>query len=218
MRRIVFQSQKNACAHKMLSFGVVPVFGSAASFFPVIFGKLWTTSMTKTSIHLDLFQTEFDETFSRVKKALQTTPDLLEIDLIGKGNVMSPDDTLVLYYFVKERDPKTKILVNCRTSLMGAHILLLLMADYRTVRKGTTLWFDDPARLGEEDYISKLKEIRYTQAKLQTYYDYLHVCALASEYLPLEEIVDRRFPLERLADYGLLYTAAQEKTFEKLFS
>ena len=89
------------------------------------------------------------ERIARLEALLARKPRVLQIDLIGPGEI--PADVALLFRSVlMSRSPKTRLVTRARSSLQGGSVLVWLLGEHRIIRDDARLFFRR-ADLPEED-------------------------------------------------------------------
>src|SRR5262245_20700460 len=88
------------------------------------------------------------ERIKRLEKALARKPRTLQIEMIGAGEIPA-DFALLMRSVLMQRSPKTRLIMNARSSLQGAAVLVWLLGDERMIRDDARLYFR--AANGEEE-------------------------------------------------------------------
>jgi len=176
----------------------------------------------KLEVSVNLQQDGDWEIYSRIKKALEKSPKLLELELCGLGHV-SQDCCLAIYELLKNRPASVRLEVKVLSSLYDGSLLFLLPANKVTVRPHCWVQIDNLQRLEEHDWseredpfgrstISPIKKPTFVS-------DYQSVWNILSESLDCESIADKRVPLtDLLSDFGLLDSDKFSQELEKLVS
>jgi len=150
------------------------------------------------------------ERIARLEALLARKPRVLQIDLIGSGEIPA-DAALLIRSVLMSRSPKTHVITNARSSLHGGSVLVWLLGDSRIIREDAKLFFRR-ANLPEEDEEKKDKvwtgeepnpwdtssEIEPEEG------DYARVLQLINEFLPVKELVGRLIEVPVLRQFGLV--------------
>ena len=164
--------------------------------------KLQLTISWSNSYYLDWL--------SKLEKVLRKKPRTVQIDIIGTGEI-SADTALMIRAALMERSPRTRIVMNARSSLQGASVLLWLLGDSRTIRDDARVFFrradlpDDAEvdpngdwKAQEPKYRDSVNEIDPDEG------DYARVLQLINEFLPVEEFAGRLIGVPVLKQFGLV--------------
>jgi hypothetical protein len=150
------------------------------------------------------------ERIARLEALLARKPRLLQIDLIGVGEVPA-DAALLIRSVLMSRWPKTRVITRARSSLQGGSVLVWLLGDSRIIRDDARLFFRR-VNLPVEDEKEKDKawnddepnpwdsssEIEPEEG------DYARVLQLINEFLPVKELVGRLIEVPVLRQFGLV--------------
>jgi hypothetical protein len=150
------------------------------------------------------------ERVARLEAVLARQPRLLEIDLIGVGEIPA-DSALLIRSVLRGRSPGTRLITRARSSLQGGSVLVWLQGDDRFIRDDARVYFRR-ADLPEEDEpgqrkVWKERELRYAYAGSEIdpeEGDYARVLELINEFLPVKELVGRLIELPVLRQFGLV--------------
>jgi len=150
------------------------------------------------------------ERIARLEALLARKPRVLQIDLIGSGEIPA-DAALLIRSVLMSRSPKTRVITHARSSLHGGSVLVWLLGDSRIIRDDARLFFRR-ANLPVEDEEEKDKvwkddepnpwdsssEIDPEEG------DYARVLQLINEFLPVKELVGRLIEVPVLRQFGLV--------------
>ena len=165
--------------------------------------KLQLTITYRQSYYIDLL--------ARLEKLLRRKPCSLCIDMIGIGEIPA-DAALLIRSALITRDRKTRLIINARSSLQGASVLIWLLGDVRSIREDALLYFRHTT-LSEQQQAEQLEVLNYTAPKYRDSYsdpedpeewDYLRVLQLINEYLPVKELAGRPIGGALLRQFGLI--------------
>jgi len=150
------------------------------------------------------------ERIARLEALLARKPRVIQIDLIGAGEIPA-DAALLIRSILMGRSPKTRLVTHARSSLHGGSVLVWLLGDSRIIRDDARLFFRR-ANLPEEDEEKNDKgwnddepnpwdassEIEPEEG------DYARVLQLINEFLPVKELVGRLIEVPVLRQFGLV--------------
>ena len=150
------------------------------------------------------------ERIARLESLLARKPRVLQIDLIGPGEIPA-DVALLIRSVLMSRSPKTRLITHARSSLQGGSALVWLLGDSRIIRDDARLFFRR-ANLPEEDEEKKEKAWKDEEPnpwELSSEIepeegDYARVLQLINEYLPVKELVGRLIEVPVLRQFGLV--------------
>jgi hypothetical protein len=148
------------------------------------------------------------EWISELEAALAKRPGILNIDLIGQGEVPA-DSALLIRSILMARSPKTKLITNARSSLQGGSILVWLLGDERIIRDDARLYFRsvDVSDDEDENDVWKPSEPKYRDSFSEIDpedSDYARVLQIINEYLPVKELAGRIIRVPVLKQFGLV--------------
>ena len=183
--------------------------------------KTSTVATRRHEITLDL-QDSGSSLYLKLKKALESRPSVLSVELISLSNV--PQDTcLSIYELLVNRNPAIRYEVSIQTSLYDGSILIALPANQITVRRNAWLQIDDLVRLQSKDW-SEDEDMfgrrRFASIQTPTFVtDYEAVWREMSQYIDCKSIADKRVPLkDLLGEFGLLQSENIDLKLQELFS
>ena len=165
-------------------------------------------------------QFSHDEIYTNLKEAISKKPSVLEIDLVGLGN-LPQDLCLSLWYLLTSKDPKTHLVVCCNGNLIDGEVLVLLAADERRIRPRT--WMEisslkkyEAMDFSRRNWSSKQFGSQHDEPFFIT--DYRNVFEIMNRYLPCELLSKGRVDIEStFKEYGLLNNQEEEQDFQSLF-
>jgi hypothetical protein len=149
------------------------------------------------------------EWISELETALAKRPGILNIDLIGQGEVPA-DSALLIRSVLMKRSPKTRLVTNARSSLQGGSVLVWLLGDERIIRDDARLYFrsvDLPEEEDVEGNAWKATEPKYRDSFSEIDpedYDYARVLQVINEYLPVKELAGRVIRVPVLKQFCLV--------------
>jgi hypothetical protein len=89
------------------------------------------------------------ERVAKLETVLARRPRVLQIDLIGVGEILA-DFALIFRSALMKRSPRTRIVTNACSSLQGGSVLVWLMSETRIICEDAKVFFRK-ANLPEED-------------------------------------------------------------------
>jgi len=149
------------------------------------------------------------EWISELEAALAKRPGILQIELIGQGEVPA-DSALLIRAILMARSPKTKLVTNARSSLQGGSVLVWLLGDERIIRNDARLYFrsvDLPEEAEADGNAWKPSEPKYRDSFSEfdpDDYDYAQVLQVINEFLPVKELAGRIIRVSLLKQFGLV--------------
>lgn len=147
---------------------------------------------------------------ARLEAALARKPRLLQIDLVGVGEIPA-DSALLIRSVLVRRNANTRIIMNARSSLQGGSVLLWLLGDTRLIRDDARVYFRpvDLSEIKKPDETEPWKEDKLLYWDSPTGIDpeegdYARVLQLINEYLPVKELAGRLIEVPVLRQFGLV--------------
>jgi hypothetical protein len=149
------------------------------------------------------------ERVARLEAALARKPRVLQINLIGTGEI-PPDAALLFRSILLARWPRTQIITNARSSLQNGSVLVWLLGDRRLIRDDARLFFrrtslsedDEPERnevwKDEPKFCDSFSEVDPEEG------DYARVLQCINEFLPVKELAGRLIGVPVLRQFGLV--------------
>lgn len=149
------------------------------------------------------------ERIARLEAALARKPRVLQIDLVGVGEIPA-DSALLIRSVLLNRSPKTRLITNARSSLQNGSVLVWLLGDSRLIRDDARLFFrratlseDDDAKQDDEwkdepEFCDSFSEIDPEEG------DYARVLQCINEFLPVKELAGRLIEMPVLRQFGLV--------------
>lgn len=152
------------------------------------------------------------ERVAQLERALARKPLVLQVDLIGVGEIPA-DSALLIRSILLARSPRTQIITNARSSLHNGSVLVWLMGDRRIIRDDARIFFRR-ATLPEEDNEPAKDENKWSddEPKFCDSYseiepeegDHARMLQCINEFLPVKELVGRLIEVPVLRQFGLL--------------
>ena len=150
------------------------------------------------------------ERIARLEAALARKPRVLQIDMIGVGEVPA-DAALLIRSVLMSRSPRTRVITRARSSLQGGSVLVWLLGDSRIIRDDAKLFFrraqlpeDHEARPEEKGNVDEPNPWELTSEIDPEEGDYARVLQLINEFLPVKELVGRLVEVPVLRQFGLV--------------
>lgn len=147
---------------------------------------------------------------ARLEKALARKPRLLQIDMVGVGEIPA-DSALLIRSVLTGRSPETRIITRARSSLQGGSVLVWLLGDRRIIRDDARLYFRRANLSGSEaadqDEVWKDDEPKFWDWSSEIdpeEGDYARVLELINEFLPVKELAGRFVEVPVLRQFGLV--------------
>lgn len=173
---------------------------------------------SKIEVQLNLESDSSVELYTKVKNAVKKSPKVIAIEIIGIGHI-SQDIVLAIWELVQEaKKSGVRFTSAAKSSLYDGSVLLLLLGDAISVRSTAFFQIDSLERLKNNDWSDdeSRKSMPINEPAWVT--NYREVFKIMNQFLPVEELADKRVPMIKLQEYGLLNDEKQEKSFQDLFS
>jgi hypothetical protein len=149
------------------------------------------------------------EWVANLEKILRRKPKTVRVSIVGDGGV-PPDAALIIRAAFLARAPKTRIIMNARSSLQGGSVMLWLMGDTRVIRDDAKVYFR-PAELPDEIEVDPNGEWKAETKYADSFSDfdpeegdYARVLQIIDEYLPMKEFAGRLIGVSVLKQFGLV--------------
>ena len=150
------------------------------------------------------------ERIARLEALLARKPRVLQIDMVGVGEVPA-DAALLIRSVLMNRSLKTRVVTRARSSLQGGSVLVWLLGDTRLIRDDAKLFFrraNLPAE-NEEEKVTAWKDDEPNPWTPSPEVDpeegdYARVLQLINEFLPVKELVGRLIEVPVLRQFGLV--------------
>jgi hypothetical protein len=177
-------------------------------------------SNNRIKVLLNIARDSEESIIRKVEDALESKPRELEIIIQHRGSI-EQDTVLILWEILSNRDKRTHLKVNVRSSITDGLLLLVLMADSRVIRKHTHVMLEDPKLVTEPDFERHESE-RFAfysspSSKDAFSHDYLKVVELMNQYVEVSKVCGKRYDLEELLrEYLLFPSVEEEESFKRL--
>lgn len=163
------------------------------------------------------------ERIATLEAALSRKPRLLQIDMVGVGEIPA-DSALLIRSVLIGRSPKTRLITNARSSLQGGSVLLWLLGDSRIIRDDARLYFRR-ANLSEngeaeQNEVWKDDEPKFYDSSSEIdpeEGDYVRVLQLINEFLPVKELAGRLIEVPVLRQFGLVENEKVDQLLATVF-
>jgi hypothetical protein len=160
------------------------------------------------------------ERIARLESALAKKPRVLQIDLIGVGEILA-DFALIIRSVLVKRSSTIRVVTNACSSLQGGSVLVWLMGETRLIREDAKVFFRK-ANLPEEDDEPEWKDKElslWDSSDLDPEEgDYARVLQLINEFLPVKEMAGRLVSVPELKQFGLVENQKLDALLETAFS
>jgi hypothetical protein len=179
------------------------------------------TFNNKIKVLLNIARDSDEYIIHKIEEALESKPREIEIIIQHRGSI-EQDTVLILWEILINRDKRTHLKVNVRSSITDGVLLLVLMADSRVIRPHCHVMLEDPKLVTEPDFERHESE-RFSfypssSSKDSFGHDYLKVVELMNQYIEVSNICGKRYDLkELLKEYFLFPTVEEEERYIQLF-
>lgn len=150
------------------------------------------------------------ERISELEAALARKPRVLQIDMVGVGEIPA-DSALLIRSVLLARSSRTHIITNARSSLQNGSVLVWLLGDTRLIRDDARLFFrratlseddepkhEDDWKHDEPDFCDSFSELDPEEG------DYARVLQCINQFLPVKELAGRLIEMPVLRQFGLV--------------
>ncbi len=158
------------------------------------------------------------EIYLSVRNVLEKRPKSFRWEIFGFCG-QTPDTCLLMWDLLKSRDPSTRLVVDAKTSLIDAQLLYVLAADEFLFSPSRCFRFCSSERY--EALMAKAK--RFDSQFIEKVgenpcvFEYRKFLEILDQYLPVDALADKIWPLEKLKDFGLGLTKSEVESFRALF-
>ena len=150
------------------------------------------------------------EWVAKLEKVLRDKPRTIEIDIVGTGEVPA-DGALMIRSALMKRSPRTRIVMNARSSLQGGGVMVWLLGDKRTIRDDAQAFFRR-ADLPDDAVVDPNADWKALEPKYRDSFseidpdegDYARVLQVINEYLPVREFTGKIITVAVLKQFGLI--------------
>ncbi len=159
-------------------------------------------SQLKLLIKLRSWGGFIDEAY-QLESLLAKKPKQLHIEFVGSGEIPA-DTALLMRSMILKRSPRTRIVTNARSSLLGPTVLIWLLGDTRHIREDAQLRFRPAGPFAPDDAPVAWKD-RCTcdECEIEEL-DYLRVLRAINEFLPAKELAGQPIEISVLRQFGLV--------------
>jgi hypothetical protein len=163
------------------------------------------------------------ERIAQLEAALARKPRVLQIDMIGVGEIPA-DSALLIRSVLLARSSKTHVIINSRSSLQNGSVLVWLLGDTRLIRDDARLFFRR-ATLAEDDDVKQEDDWKDEPEFCDSFSeidpeegDYARVLQCINEFLPVKELAGRLIEMPVLCQFGLIQNERVDSFLSKVFS
>jgi len=160
---------------------------------------------SKLLLKLRLWGSYIDEAY-QLEKLLARKPSLLQIEFVGSGEIPA-DSALLMRSMIFKRSPRTRIITNARSSLLGATALIWLLGDKRSIREDARLHFRPAGPFVVSEVSTGWKDRSFFHDEDMEEEDYIRVLHAINEFLPVKELAGRPVEVSVLKEFGLIDNA-----------
>lgn len=171
-------------------------------------------SKTKAGIHrftlnlLHYGNTYYLERVAELERAVARKPHLLQVDLIGEGEI-SAEWAMLIQELLLSRSSQTRLITNARSSLKNGSVLVWLLGDERRLAAHAQVFFRK-ATVSEEPESTTAKvwneeELKYSEPESDP--DEVAQAWLLqriNEYLPVKDLAGKVVDAATLRQFGLV--------------
>ncbi len=150
------------------------------------------------------------EWVAKLERILKEKPRTIEVEIIGAGEIPA-DPALLIRAALLERSPKTRIIMNARSSLQNGTAMIWLLGDQRAIRDDAKLFFRR-ADLPDDAEVDPNGDWRSHEHKYHDSFsaidpdegDHARVLQVINEFLPVKEFAGRLLSVAVLKQFGLV--------------
>lgn len=147
---------------------------------------------------------------ANLEKLLRKRPRTVRIEIIGSGEV-SADDALLIREALLKRSPRTRIVMNARSTLQNGSVMIWLLGDVRTIRDDAKIFFRR-ADLPDDAEVDPNADLKTYEPNYRDSYseidpdegDHARVLQIINEFLPVKEFSGRLLGVAVLKQFGLV--------------
>ena len=156
-----------------------------------------------------------DEAY-QLESMLARRPAQLQIELVGPGEIPA-DTALLMRSMILKRSPRTRIVTNARSSLLGATALIWLLGDKRHIRADARLQFRPAGPFEADNVLTSWRDKSLFDSDEMEEDDYIRVLHAINEFLPVMELAGRPVELSVLKEFGLTESEAVDSRLAAAF-
>jgi hypothetical protein len=152
----------------------------------------------------------------QLESLLAKKPKQLQIEFVGSGEIPA-DTALLMRSMILKRSPKTRIVTNARSSLIGPTVLIWLLGDTRHLREDAQLRFRPAGAFCPDDAPVAWKD-RCTcdECEIEEQ-NYIRVLQAINEFLPAKELAGQPIEISVLKQFGLVENEKVDKFLAAAF-
>jgi hypothetical protein len=161
---------------------------------------------------------------ANLEKLLRKRPRTVRIEIIGSGEIEA-DAALRIREALLTRSPRTRVIMNARSTLQNGSVMIWLLGDERTIRDDAKIFFRR-ADLPEDAEVDPNSDWRNLEATYRDSYseidpdeaDHARVLQIIDEFLPVKEFAGRIISVAVLKQFGLIENARVDNFLAGAFS
>lgn len=147
---------------------------------------------------------------ANLEKLLRKRPRTIRIEIVGSGEIEA-DAALRIREALLTRSPRTRVIMNARSTLQNGSVMIWLLGDQRTIRDDAKIFFRR-ADLPEDAEVDPNSDWRTLEATYRDSYseidpdeaDHARVLQIINEFLPVKEFAGRLLGVAVLKQFGLV--------------
>jgi hypothetical protein len=157
---------------------------------------------SKLLIKLSSWNSYIDEAY-QLESLLAKKPKQLQIEFVGSGEIPA-DTALLMRSMILKRSPRTRIITNARSSLIGPTVLVWLMGDIRHLREDAQLRFRPSGPFGGQDApVAWRDRCTCDECEIDEQ-NYIRVLHAINQFLPVNELAGQQIEIAVLKQFGLV--------------
>jgi hypothetical protein len=152
----------------------------------------------------------YTEWIAKLEKLLREKPRTVRIEIVGSGEVPA-DAALLIREALLKRSPRTRVIMNARSTLQNGSVMIWLLGDARSIRDDAKIFFrradlpDDAEVDPNADWKSYEPKYRDSFSEIDPDEgDHARVLQIINEFLPVKEFAGRLVGVAVLKQFGLV--------------
>lgn len=170
---------------------------------------------SKLLIKLRPWGSFIDEAYE-LESLLAKKPKQLQIEFVGSGEIPA-DTALLMRSMILKRSPRTRIVTNARSSLLGPTVLIWLLGDTRQLREDVQIRFRSAGPFAPSDRPASWKDRCICDECEIEEQDYIRVLRAINEFLPVQELAGQSIEASVLKQFGLVDSDAADQFLITVF-
>src|SRR2546423_6518113 len=150
------------------------------------------------------------EWVAKLEKLLREKPRAVQIEIVGSGEIAA-DSALLIRDALLKRSPRTRVIMNARSTLQNGSVMVWLLGDKRTIRDDAKIFFRR-ADLPEDAEVDPNADWKHHEPKYHDSFseidpdegDHARVLQVINEFLPVKEFAGRLIGVAVLKQFGLV--------------